>query len=117
MGQATTIDATIRVQRELQDVQFRIEQIQGQLRLLEDRTALATIRVSLREAGAPIATEDDDPRPSLAEAWREAVDGFLGVCFAVVVGLGYLLPITAVAALVWLGYRRLSAPRAATPSS
>jgi len=117
MGRATTIEATIRVQGELQDVQFRIEQIQGQLRLLEDRTALATIRVSLREASAPIATEDDDPRPSLAEAWREAVDGFLGVCFAVVVGLGYLLPITAVAALVWLGYRRLSAPRAATPSS
>ena len=54
MGEATSIEATIRVQGELQDVQFRIEQIQGQLRLLEDRTMLATIQVSLAEPGAPV---------------------------------------------------------------
>ena len=116
MGQATTITDTIRVQGELQDVQLRIEQITGQLRLLEDRTALATIQVSMRESGAPVAPVDDETRPSLAEAWEKAVDGFLGVCYAVVVGLGYLIPVTVVGALGWLGYRRLS-PRPASPSS
>ena len=50
MEQASSVDATLRIQRELQDVQFRIEQIKGQLRVLEDQTALATIRVSLRES-------------------------------------------------------------------
>jgi hypothetical protein len=111
MGQSTTIDATIRVQRELQDVQFRIEQIQGQLRLLEDRTDLATIQVSLRETGAPAVAPEDSERPSLVEAWDRALDGFLGVCYAVVVGFGYLVPIAAIAGLAWIVYRRVSTPR------
>lgn len=115
MGQATSIEATIRVQSELQDVQFRVEQIQGQLRLLEDRTTLATIQVSLSEPGAPVATEDPT-RPSLADAWERAVDGFLGVWYAVVVGLGYLVPLGAIAALALLVYRRVSPPRAPTAS-
>jgi hypothetical protein len=115
MGQARTISDTIRVQGELQDVQLRIEQITGQLRLLEDRTTFATIQVSMREAGAPVAREDDETRPSLGEAWERAVDGFLGVCFAIVVGLGYLIPLAAIAGIGWLAFRRLSAPRVATP--
>jgi hypothetical protein len=112
MGRATTIEETIRVQRELQDVQFRIEQIQGQLRLLEDRTELSTIQVSLRENGVPLVIAAASERPSLVEAWDRAVEGFLGVCYAVVVGLGYLVPITAIAGIAWLAYRRLAAPGA-----
>jgi hypothetical protein len=119
MGRATSIESTIRVQRELQDVQFRIEQIQGQLRLLEDRTAFSTIRASLAEPGAPAAVPPSrTERPSLAEAWQRAVDGFLGVFFVVVVGLGYLVPIAALAALGWLVYRRAARPSgSATPAT
>ncbi len=118
MGQATTIEATIRVQSELQDVQMQIEEIKGQLNLLNDRTDFATIQVSLYEPGTAIALSETDPsRPSLAEAWQRALDGFLGVCYSVVVGLGYLVPITAIAALFWLGYRRLRAPRPASPAA
>ncbi|HEY7755202.1 MAG TPA: DUF4349 domain-containing protein [Actinomycetota bacterium] len=115
MAQATTIEETIRVQGELQDVRFRIEQIEGQLRVLRDQTAYSTIQLSLRETGAPAATAGSGTRPSLAEAWERAVDGFLGVWFAVVVGLGYLIPLAAIGAIAWLGYRRLSAPRPAAP--
>ena len=108
MRQATSVEATLRVQRELQDVQFRIEQIKGQLRVLDNRTSLATIQVSIREPGAVhaerIAAED---RPSLGEAWDRAVNGFLGVIYSIVVGLGYLVPVTAVALAGWFGYRRL----------
>jgi hypothetical protein len=118
MSQATSIEATIRVQSELQDVQVRIEQIEGQLRLLEDRTSFATIQVSLHEPGGPVAVrEDDSARPSLGEAWERAVDGLFGVFFVIVVGLGYLVPISAIAAIGWLGYRRLGRPRAATPAA
>jgi len=108
MRQATTVEATLRVQRELQDVQFRIEQIKGQLRVLDNRTSLATIQVAIREPGAvraELAAADD--RPSLGEAWDRAVNGFLGVIYSIVVGLGYLVPITAVAVAGWFGYRRL----------
>ncbi len=112
MSEARTVEETLRIQRELQDVQFRIEQIKGELRLLQNRTDLATISVALRETGAPAVASD---RPSLSEAWTEAVDGFLGVCFAIVVGLGYLIPLTVVGLLGLLGYRRFLTPKRSAP--
>ena len=114
MRQATSVESTLRVQNELQDVQFRIEQIKGQLRVLENQTALATIQVSLHEAGAPIHVQQAAvTRPSLGEAWDRALAGFLGVIYAMVVGLGYLVPVTLITLAAWLAYRRLR-PRPAT---
>jgi Domain of unknown function (DUF4349) len=111
MRRATSIESTLRVQNQLQDVQFRIEQIKGQLRLLENQTSLATIDVSLREVGAVVGVRPREAheRPSLREAWDRAVDGFLGVIFAVVVGLGYLIPLAALAFAIGFGYRRYRA--------
>jgi hypothetical protein len=117
MSQATTIDQTMRVQRELQDVQYRIEQIKGQLRMLENQTDLATISLSLSEPGAVVVTaQEHEGTPSLAEAWREAVDGFLSVAYATIVGLGYLVPITLLGLFAWLVYRRV-ARRPVAPGS
>lgn len=107
MAEATSIEATLRVQRELQDVQLRIEEIEGRLRYLENRTELATIQVSLHEPGVVVTPEGPSTRPSLVEAWEKAVDGFLSVCYAVVVGIGYLVPLSLLALVVWLGARRL----------
>ena len=111
MRRATSIESTLRVQNQLQDVQFRIEQIKGQLRLLENQTSLATIDVSLREVGAVVGIRETmaRERPSLGEAWDRAIDGFLGVIFAVVVGLGYLIPLAAIAFAIGFGYRRYRA--------
>jgi hypothetical protein len=111
MRRASSIESTLRVQNQLQDVQFRIEQIKGQLRVLENQTSLATIDLSLREVGAPVGIRPvkAHERPSLGEAWDRAVDGFLGVIFAVVVGLGYLIPVAAIAFGIGLGYRRYRA--------
>jgi hypothetical protein len=109
MGQAKSVESTLRIQRELQDVQFRIEQIKGQLRVLEDQTELATIHVAMRESGAPVvAVRDTGTRPSLAEAWEKAVDGVMGVAYVTVVGLGYLVPLALLGVLVWLAVRRLT---------
>jgi len=118
MQQASSVEATLRIQRELQDVQFRIEQIEGQLRVLEDQTALATIRVSLRESGAPIAlAQEVSTRPSLVEAWNKAVDGVLGVAYVTIVGLGYLVPVTVLALMAWLAYRRVLRREGARPTT
>ena len=47
---------------------------------------------------------------TIGGAWKDAVKGFFGVVYSVVVGLGYLVPLTAIIALiallVWLGVRR-----------
>jgi len=115
MARADSIEATLRVQRELQQVQLRIEEIEGQLRYLRDRTELATIQVSLHEPGAVVPTTEPSTRPSLAEAWERAVDAFLAVCSAVLVGLGYLVPLSALALIVALGARRLLRARPAAP--
>ncbi len=117
MDRATSIEATLRVQRELQDVQLRIEQIKGAFRVLDNQTAFATIQLSMREPGAPVVGKQHvaSNRPSLAKAWNEALDGFLGVLYTVIVGLGYLLPISVIVASAWLIYRRTrisAAPRA-----
>jgi hypothetical protein len=118
MDQATSLDATLRIQRELQDVQFRIEQIKGQLRVLEDQTALATIRVSLRESGAPtVLDQQAGARPSLAEAWSKAVDGVLGVAYVTIVGLGYVVPITLLALMAWVAYRKVTRSEEARPTA
>lgn len=121
MEEATSVEATLRIQRELQDVRFRIEQIEGQLRVLEDRTALATIHLSMVETGAPVVPQQpSDTRPSLAEAWEKAVDGFLGVAYATVVGLGYLLPVSALGLAVWFAFRRIQRrlrPEAPAPAA
>jgi len=115
MSRATTIGDTLRIQNELSQVQMRIEELKGQLRVLNDQTSLATIEVSVRESGSPV----NHPRPvhhttaTLLQAWRDARHGFVGVIASIVVGLGYLVPITALLALVWLGLRRLR-PRVAT---
>jgi len=118
MRRATSIEATLRVQNQLQEVQFKIEQIKGQLRVLENQTSLATIQIGIREAGAPIVEHGGVESPSLGEAWDKALAGFLGVVYAVVVGLGYLIPALAIAAAAWFGYRRLRArPVASQPTS
>jgi hypothetical protein len=100
MGEATTIEQTIRVQNALDDTQLRIEGLQGQLRLLDDRTSLATIRLSMREEGTQ--PEPEIEGASFSEAFERSVAGFTDVIAAIVIGAGYLLPLVAIALIVWL---------------
>lgn len=89
MRRATTVDASVKVQRRLQDVQLAIEQIRGQLRVLSDQTEMSSISVSMKEAGiAPKVAPG-----TLSKAWGQAVHGFVAVVAAIVVGFGYLLPL------------------------
>jgi Domain of unknown function (DUF4349) len=114
MAKATSIADSIRVQQQLQDVQLTIEELKGQLRVLGDQTDYATISVSMTEAGF-VAPKPKD-QGGLARAWHQALDGFVAVIAAVVVGLGYLLPIGALILVLALAYRWLIRPRV-TPAS
>jgi hypothetical protein len=115
MGKTTTVGQTLEVQGQLQRVQLTIEELQGQLRVLNDQTAKATISVSLREQGAPVtqAKPASVKNPSLGTGLRRAVAGFFGVVVAVLVGLGYLVPVALLLGLLWLVVRRVRAVRAA----
>ena len=101
--QADTTDEILRMSSQLDDVTLRIEQIQGQLRFLKDQVAESTLRVSIQERNAPAVTgEPDVNNPDLGSSFDLGVQGFLRIVGAVIVGLGYLIPITALAVGVWM---------------
>jgi hypothetical protein len=113
MDGASSISDTLRVQSQLQQVQFKIEQIRGALRVLRDQTSYGTIQVLVREVGAPVAATATAATPSLVRAWQQAWAGFLGVLSAVIVGLGYLVPLALLALAGWAVARRVLRARPA----
>jgi vacuolar-type H+-ATPase subunit E/Vma4 len=101
--QADTTDEILRMSSQLDEVTLRIEEIQGQLRFLKDQVAESTLRVSIQERNAPAVTgEPDVDNPDLGSSIDLGVQGFLRIVGAVIVGLGYLIPITALAVGVWM---------------
>jgi len=105
MDEATTIADTIRVQNQLERVQENIERMRGRLRVLEDQTSFSTLAVDVVEEGAP--KEDPEEAGTLIKAWRDAVDGFMGVVSGVIVASGVVLPIAVMALIVALLVRRM----------
>ncbi|HTG46030.1 MAG TPA: DUF4349 domain-containing protein [Actinomycetota bacterium] len=105
MSKATTIGETIAVENELNQVQLQIDQIEGQLRYLNDQVAESTIDVQLQErhVHAAIVPPGGIENPSLGRALQRAVQGFLAVLATIVVGLGYLVPVAVIGGLVLLG--------------
>ena len=99
---ASTLGDVLTVQRQLDDVQLQIEQIQGQVNFINNQVAEATIRVDLQEKNAPTVQTNTVENPSLGSAWDRSVQGFLNVVSAVVIGLGYLIPIGILALALWL---------------
>ena len=72
----------------------------------------------MHERGAPVhhrhhAHTTPIHTPSFTRGARHAFAGFVGVLVAVVVGLGYLVPIAVLGLIVWLIFRRARRSRAA----
>jgi Domain of unknown function (DUF4349) len=111
MEDAVSIEQTIRVQNALDETQLRIEQLQGQLRLLDDRTSLATIGLRLREQG--VEPESEVEKASIPNAFERAAAGFVGVIAAIVIGLGYLIPILVLGFAAWFVVSRVRRRRTA----
>lgn len=104
---ATTSSEILRLAGLIEDTQLSIENLQGRLNFLRDQVAEATIKVEVRERDvAPEASGPGRENPSLADSFELAVQGFLRIVGAVVVGLGYLVPL-GVIALIGYGVFRL----------
>lgn len=103
--QAGSASAILSLSGKVEDVQFSIEKIQGELRYLDNQVAESTVRVELREKSVPdetsAVTEGVD-KPSLAHAWQVSLQGFLNVIAAVIVGLGYLVPLGLIGLVAWV---------------
>jgi hypothetical protein len=100
---ADTTDEILRLSGQVEDVHLRIEQMQGQLRFLNNQVAESTLRVTIQEQTAPAAAvQTDVDNPDLGSSFDLGIQGFLRIIGAVIIGLGYLIPITAIAAVVWM---------------
>jgi hypothetical protein len=110
LSKATTIGDTLTVQQQIQQVQTQIEQLQGQQKVLVDSSDLATLAVSVSEAGAvppPVPTHQS---PSgFGHALHRAVAGFNHGLQAIITVAGPLLLVLLVLGLFALlgqrGYR------------
>jgi hypothetical protein len=100
LNKATTLEAILRMNNVVDDVLTRIEELKGQIRLINDQTSKATVSLSMREEGVSVTPVVE--KPSLGSALSHGVAGFLSVLYAIVVGLGYLVPVAVIAILAWL---------------
>lgn len=97
MAKARTIGETIEVQRQLSSVQEQIEQLEGRRRLLEDRSAMSTVRLTVAEPGVAVVV---GPPTGLAAAWHRAWTAALAVVGGMLVVTGVLVPLGALALVV-----------------
>jgi hypothetical protein len=110
MGRAQTVPDTIRVQSVLQNVELQMEEIQGQLIYLQNRTSMATIAIAVHEAGRrPVPPAHAS---ALWKAGTRSLDAATAVVSGVIVGAGLVIPI-AILALLAVLIGRLAAPWAA----
>lgn len=110
---AESVEDAIRVQQQLDGIQNAIEQIQGRMNFLDDRTSFSTLTVELFEpgAGGPLLQEDEPTtdRPTFARYWDTARDTFVNVVGAMLVVFVFLAPLlvpTVIVGALWLSARR-----------
>jgi hypothetical protein len=104
LEEAQGVQDAIAVKQQLDQIQAEIEQAQGRLNVLEDRTSFSTLSVELLEPGAsPILPLEE--RPTIASYWDIGLDGFITVVGSLIVIVVAMAPIAALALVALLAYR------------
>ena len=106
MDRAQTIAESIRVENYLQQVEFQIEDVQGRVLYLQNRTSMSTITVALHEAGKkPVPPQHAS---ALWKAGERSIGAASAVVTSVIVGAGLVVPLSILALLALLVGRRLA---------
>lgn len=113
LSKATTVDETLKVQAQLNNVQSDLERIKGKLNYLEQRSAYSTISVTILPVPPPAKPVPVTPvskwsfNRSVQEAWNRSVNGLQNVADAlitVVIG-GWWIELPLVIAILFLARR------------
>ncbi|QIB42970.1 DUF4349 domain-containing protein [Streptomyces aureoverticillatus] len=113
MDKATKISDIVSLEGELSSRQADLESLLAQQSSLRDRTAMATITLTLTESPQGERGDDGDDDPTLAGALSGGWDAFVTTLRWVAVALAAVLPFAAIAALLVLGWLRVVRPRMA----
>jgi hypothetical protein len=109
LSRATTIGDTLAIQNRINDVQTQIEQLQGQINLIDDQADYGTLTVTVDQKIAPAPVPHH--QSGMSRAIHRSVDRFVNGIEAIIGILGPLLLVLLVAAFAVvvgrLGYRRL----------
>lgn len=103
MERAATVSDSIRVQRELTNVQLEIEQLRGRLNFLKDQTQFSTITLGMNEAGVA----KPKPAGTIDKAWDQAKEAFGAVVSAVIISTGFIVPIALLALIALIAVKLL----------
>ena len=101
LSHANTIGDILAVQSRISDLQTQIEQLQGQLRVLNDQTTYGTLTVTVSEAGTAIKTAVVHHESGMSKAFHRSLDRFVHGIEAIV---GIIGPLLLVALIAGLGY-------------
>ena len=117
LDRAQTIDDVLKVQDRLAPARLEVEQIQGQINVMDKLSSMATISVSLSTQPAPVSSSSSHPDPLAAAGagWESSLTFLRAVgvgVLAVGVFLWWWLPIAIVAGIGFLIYRKVSNSRA-----
>ena len=109
LSRATTIGDTLAIQNRINDVQTQIEELQGQIRLIDDQADYGTLTVTVDQKVGPAPVPHH--QSGMSRAIHRSVDRFVNGIEAIVGIIGPLLLVLLVAAFAVLvgrlGYRRL----------
>ncbi|MEX2101779.1 MAG: DUF4349 domain-containing protein [Actinomycetota bacterium] len=104
LRKANSLEEILRLTSAVDDVLIRIEELKGRVNLINDQTSKATISVELHEEGVEPQGDDE---ASILDAWTSSIDGFIRVVGAIVIGVGYMLPLLVLGAIGWFVARSM----------
>jgi hypothetical protein len=110
LAQAKTVDETLAVQDRITGVQTQVEQLEGQLRVLDDQVAMSSVTLDVTEPGADQFTSANPDDRDLGGAWADARHHF-GDGVEDLVSWSGSAAVVLIVGLLLLGLGRLAWPR------
>jgi len=86
------LEDILAVEKEVARVRTEVEQMQGQLRVLRDLTALSTVTVNVREMQGYRPMESPTFGTRIGRAWRQSLDTLLTFGKAIVIAVVFIAP-------------------------
>lgn len=93
------LEDILAVEKELSRVRTEMEQMQGQLRVLQDLTALSTVTLNAREIQGYVPVASPTFGTRIGRAWTQSLDGLLSAGKTIVIAAVFFAPWLIVIAL------------------